>query len=248
VQKILSIAMALLTLVISTANPQPAAGDKGEPKRVIKVCLVSGSLEYESDKSLATLQTYLEKTGQVKCYRAFRKSDADVPGLEKLDECDVMVLFTRRLKLEGDQLERIKNYCLAGKPVVGIRTASHALQTWLDLDKEVLGGNYMGHFGAGTLTEIHTQAKDHPILKNVTLKQSKGSLYKNTGLARDVDVLLTGTLMGKTGISEPIAWARVYKGGRVFYTSLGHPADFADENFLRFLANAITWTAEKKKQ
>ena len=65
-----------------------------------------------------------------------------------------MLLFTRRLKLSGDDLERIKSYCQSGRPIVGVRTASHAIQTWLDLDKEVLGGNYHGHYGSDPETEI----------------------------------------------------------------------------------------------
>src|SRR5262245_64133020 len=79
----------------------------------LKVCLVSGSLEYDSDGSLASFQKYLEENYPAKCTRAFRKSDTDLPGLENLDNCDVMLLFTRRLKLEGQQLDRIKKYCLS---------------------------------------------------------------------------------------------------------------------------------------
>jgi len=222
------------------AGPASAGGKKD---KMLKVCLVSGSLEYESDKSLAVLQTYLEKNYPIQCSRAFRKTDSDIPGLDNLDTCDVMVLFTRRLKLEGADLDRFKKYCLAGKPIVGIRTASHAMQTWLDLDKEVLGGNYQGHFGEKITCDIKVDAKDHPILKGVKLTQSQGSLYKNTGLAKDVDILLTGSIPEH---AEPIAWTRLFKGGRVFYTSLGHQKDFEDENFLRLLANAIVWTKQGK--
>jgi type 1 glutamine amidotransferase len=212
----------------------------------IKVCLVSGAVEYDSDESLALLQTYLEKNYPVKCSRAFRKTDTDIGGLENLETCDVMVLFTRRLKLEGEQLERIKKYCRSGKPIVAIRTASHAFQTWLEIDKEVLGADYKGHFKAGPLSDIQVQAKDHPILKGVNLKTTKGSLYKYIDLAKDTEVLLKGSLADKPGTSEPIAWTRTRDGGRLFYTSLGHQADFEDENFQRFLANAILWTTQKK--
>src|SRR5262249_2144541 len=88
------------------AAPRPAGG-KAPPR----VCLVSGSLEYESDKSLAAFQKYLEEKYPVKCSRAFRKTDDDLPGLENLETCDVMLLFTRRLTVTGEQLERIKKYC-----------------------------------------------------------------------------------------------------------------------------------------
>ena len=220
-----------------------AAGAQ-EGKGPLKVCLVSGALEYESDASLIGLQQYLEKHYPIKCSRAFRKTDSDLPGLENLETCDVMVLFARRLTIDGKQLERVKKYCLSGRPLVGIRTASHAFQKWLDLDKEVLGGNYQNHYPAGpaTIVKITGKGKNHPILAGVKITQSAGSLYRNTGLAMDVDILLTGSSAGHT---EPIAWTRVYRGGRIFYTSLGERKDFADENFLRLLANAVAWTTDR---
>src|SRR5262249_40928741 len=121
---------------------QARKGDK-----LLKVCLVSGSVEYESDRSLATFQEFLEKNYPVQCSRAFRKSDDDLPGLENLGTCDVMLLFTRRLTIKGEQLERVKKYCTSGRPIVAVRTASHAFQNWLALDKEVLGGDYQNHYG-----------------------------------------------------------------------------------------------------
>jgi len=211
----------------------------------LKVCLVSGALEYESDASLTAFQEFLEKNYDVKCSRAFRKTDDDLPGLDNLDTCDVMLLFTRRLTISGEQLEKIKKYCQAGKPIVGVRTASHAFQNWLALDKEVLGGNYQGHYGSGPPVEVHieTQVKNHPSLTGVKPFQSAGSLYKNSGLAKDTEVLLTGAIPGH---SEPVAWTRLHRGGRVFYTSLGHQKDFIDDNFKQLLVNALFWTAKRE--
>lgn len=217
--------------------------------RPLKVCLVSGSLEYNSNESLAAFQKYLEDRYQAQCSRAFieGKDEEHLPGLENLADCDVMLLFTRRLKLSGEQLERIKAYCLAGKPIVGVRTASHAIQTWLDLDKEVLGGNYHGHYGAGPGTDVKIvdSAKDSPLLAGVRPFHTAGSLYKNEGLAADNLILLTGTNPEHT---EPIAWTRTYKGARIFYTSLGHPEDFSEASFQRLLVNALFWTAGRTPQ
>jgi type 1 glutamine amidotransferase len=220
------------------------AADDAKP---LKVCLISGSLEYKSDESLAALQKYLESKYNVKCSRAFRKSDDDLPGLDNLETCDVALFFTRRLTIQGEQLERVKKYCQAGKPVVGVRTASHGFQNWLAFDKEVLGGNYKNHYGAGPATDIAIpeKTKGHPILEGVGAFKGVGSLYRNTGIAADAEVLMTGTIPEHT---EPIAWARVHNGGRVFYTSLGHPKDFEDENFRRLLTNALFWTAKRKPE
>jgi type 1 glutamine amidotransferase len=217
----------------------------GEKQGVLRVCLISGAAEYKSDVSLAKLQEHLEKNYKLKCSRAFATSESDLPGLENLDTCDVAVLFTRRLKLEGEQLERIKKYCLSGKPLVGIRTASHGIQTWLDLDREVFGGDYKNHYPEGPLTEIKLleSTKETPILDGVKPYKSAGSLYKNPGIAKDVRVLLTGAIPDHT---EPIAWTRLYKGGRVFYTSLGHPKDFEEPSYLRLITNAVFWTAGRE--
>lgn len=215
------------------------------PKAPLKVCLVSGALEYESDASLMALQKHLEEHYNVRCSRAFRKADDDVPGLDNLETCDVMLLFARRLTIKGEQLDRVKKYCLAGKPIVGIRTASHAFQNWLVLDKEVLGGNYQGHYNEGPLCDVKAadKASTHAILKGFTPFKSAGSLYKNKGLADDAQVLLTGAIPEH---EEPLAWVRTYKGGRIFYTSLGHPKDFAEPSFQRLLVNALFWTCQRE--
>ncbi len=220
----------------------PFAVDADAGKKPLRVVFIAAEGEYEPDKTLPILQKYLESKLDVVSTRVFAKSKSDLPGLEALDNCDVAVLFTRRIELKGDQLDRLKKYCTAGKPLVGIRTASHAIQTWLDLDKEVLGGNYKNHYTDGPLTDIKFTAagKDHPILKGVAPYKSRGSLYRNTGLAKDVTILLEGSI---PEASEPIAWTRMYRGGRIFYTSLGHQKDFEEENFLKMMSNAIVWAA-----
>jgi type 1 glutamine amidotransferase len=125
---------------------------------------------------------------------------------------------------------------------VGVRTASHAFQNWLAFDKEVLGGNYQGHYGSGPVchVEIASGAEDHPILEGVSPFDSNGSLYRNTPIAGDASLLLNGRTEEHF---EPVAWTRLHKGGRVFYTSLGHQQDFRDDDFLRLLANAVFWVA-----
>jgi putative membrane-bound dehydrogenase-like protein len=223
---------------VPDAKPQAAPGK-------LKVLLISGSLEYQSDETLAEFQKHLEANYPVECLRAFRKTDEDLPGLEQLDKCDVAVFFTRRLKIDGEQLERIKKYAQSGKPIVAIRTASHGFQNWLAMDKEVLGGDYQNHYGAGPKCEVKI-AKDgekHPVLTGVKPWTSTSSLYKNPHPAKDVTVLMTGTIPDHT---EPVTWVRDYKGGRVFYTSLGHPDDFKDKNFVRMLTNAVFWTAKRE--
>ena len=204
-----------------------------------RVCLVSGSPLYNSHESLVTLEAYLSRNSHVQCTRVFAASEEELPGLENLDRCDCMVLLTRRMKIDGEPLDRIKRYCRRGGAIVGVRAASHGLQNWLAMDKEVLGGDYRGHYDnkiAGV--SVVEAAKHHPVLAGVRPFVSHGSLYKNRNVAKDAKILLTGSFPDH---SHPVAWARLHNGGRIFYTSLGHPADFREPDFLRLLANAIAW-------
>jgi putative heme-binding domain-containing protein len=224
---------------------QPAVPPTKDTTPKLKVLLISGSLEYKSDDSLAAFQKHLEANYAVECLRAFRKTDEDVPGLEQLDHCDVAVFFTRRLKIDGKQLEMVKKYATSGKPIVAIRTASHGFQNWLAMDKEVLGGDYQNHYGHDQKTSLKlTEAGEkHPVLSGVKPFPATGGLYKNPNVAKDVTVLMMGSIPDHT---EPVTWVREYKGGRVFYTSLGHPDDFKDPNFVRMLTNAVFWTAKRE--
>ncbi|MFO8013950.1 MAG: DUF6807 family protein [Phycisphaerae bacterium] len=233
---------------VTVAKPAGAAGESGDagPAKPLRICMIAGAREYKANESCAFYKDYLEKRYNVTCTHVQGKDGAkSLPGLEALDEADLLFVFCRRTRPKEDQLKRIQAWCRAGKPVVGVRTASHAFQEWLEFDKTVLGGNYKGHYGGGVAAEVHfaDKAKDHPVLEGVAPFASPYSLYKNTGLAGDVTLLASATAGDKT---EPVAWTRVHKGGRVFYTSLGGPKDFRDPNFRRMLTNAVFWAAGRE--
>ena len=210
------------------------------PDIKLNLCMISGSFEYESEESLTIFRDYLEKSRGIKPSMIIYKTEDDDISMEAMDDADVLLVFTRRLNTAGKELERLKAYCAQGRPIVGVRTASHAFQNWLSFDKEVLGGNYEGHYGGGPIchVEIAPGAEDHPILESVSTFDSHGSLYKNTPIAADTSLLLNGRTEEH---AEPVAWTRLHKGGRVFYTSLGHQQDFREDVFLRLLANAVFW-------
>jgi type 1 glutamine amidotransferase len=220
----------------------PPTANKDEAKK-LKLCLVSGSFEYKSDASLAAFQKYLEENFLVSCSQAFARSEKEISGLENLDRADVAIFFTRRLMIDGEMLEPVKRFAKSGKPIIGIRTASHGFQNWLAMDKEVFGGDYQNHYANKVACDVKIveKEKNHPVLKGCSGFQSNGSLYKNPDVAADVTVLLTGTIPGH---SEPVAWTREKDGRRVFYTSLGHPDDFKDVNFTRLLVNALAWVTK----
>src|SRR5207244_1817703 len=50
----------------------------------------------------------------------------NIPGLEALKSADLMILFTRFRNLPDEQMKFIADYVESGKPVLGLRTATHA--------------------------------------------------------------------------------------------------------------------------
>jgi type 1 glutamine amidotransferase/nicotinamidase-related amidase len=179
-------------------------------------------------------------------------SKTEIPGLHAIDNADLLVLYMRRRELPDEQLNHFKKYFQAGKPVVGVRTASHSFQNWLEFDKLVLGCNYGRHYGSGkdgvktTITAASKDAASHPILRGIPLNetwQSTASLYRVTPLLQGTTPLLQGKWQDQP--PEPVAWTNTHNGGRVFYTSLGHSDDFKDPRFRKLLTNGILWALDK---
>ncbi|MCP4642724.1 MAG: ThuA domain-containing protein, partial [bacterium] len=236
--------MAAIGLVVGVCMSAQA-----EP---LKVVFVSGSFEYNSDANLSVFKTYLEANYDAKVtFVSANGSWTDLPGLDALEDCDTALFFTRRLKIEGEQLQRVKDYCLAGNPVVGVRTASHGFQNWLEMDKEILGGNYHNHYGNGPTTKctVPNSVKNHPVLEGVGPIATRNSLYKNKPITDDTTILMNGHTPDAV---EPVTWVREHKGARIFYTSLGGRGDYENDSIKRLLANALFWsagrTAEPKPQ
>ncbi len=212
----------------------------------LRVCLLSGSEEYKSDVSLAAFKEYLEKHFDMECTLLKAVGFEELPGLEALEKCDVSLFFTRRLRTDGEDLERVKKYGQSGKPIVAVRTASHGFQNWLEFDKEILGGNYHNHFPEGPVqTAVPTaEAEKHPVMKGVRTIESEYSLYKTAPVASDVTVLMNASIPNE--VPQPAVWVREYRGARVFYTSLGGPKDFENAQFRKLLANALCWAARQE--
>ncbi len=196
---------------------------------------------------------------KISCVYANTEDRNDIPGIEKLNEADVAIWSIRRRTLPQDQLDVLRKYLADGKPLVALRTTSHAfclsqgepepgLCEWPEFDREVLGGNYHGHYSDENATWVHAieSVADHPLLRGVPTSdfQVFGHLYKNAPLATTAAPLMLGRVSGNDSL-EPVAWTHQRPGGgRLFYTSLGHPKTFTVPGFQRLLHNAVYWVAQ----
>lgn len=177
-------------------------------------------------------------------------------GTEALARANLAVVFARREAIHEKQKADLEAYLAAGKPLIGLRTASHAFGArgklpegfvaWEDFDPKVFGGSYKGHGPEGSEIRVVPTAADHPILAGIgeTKWSSSGSLYNVLPIDEKATVLLEGTNRGG-GKTEPVAWVRPYGKSMIFYTSLGHPDDLKSGPFKQLLINAVQWQLKK---
>jgi type 1 glutamine amidotransferase len=238
-----------------------AAGTASAADGRKKLVMLIAEHEYETATSLPAFATrHLAKDFRVVTVTgSLAPGENSFDGVKEIADADVLLVSVRRRTPPTAQLEVIRRHIAAGKPVVGIRTASHAFSLvrgqklaaenaeWTQFDAEVIGGNYTGHHGKGASIRVTPSGgvtEKHPILKGVTLPfESEYSLYKNTPLRPGAQALLTGAIPDKD--PEPVAWVFTRAdGGRTFYTSLGGPSDFKNPSFVTLLRNGLLWVSK----
>jgi type 1 glutamine amidotransferase len=201
--------IACLALVpFPVALTFPAARDFGDQPWVVyegtdgpgkgkHVVLISGDEEYRSEETLPQLGKILAKHHGFKCTVLFAVDPKtgeinpnvrnNIPGLEALRTADLMVIFTRFRDLPDEQMKHVAGYVEAGKPVVGMRTSTHAFNipagrkyskyTWRNSEwkdgfgKQILGETWVSHHGdhgrQSTRGVIAPGMKDHPIVRGI---------------------------------------------------------------------------------
>jgi putative membrane-bound dehydrogenase-like protein len=229
-----------------------------QPETRPRVVFMIGEDEYKTEQTLpAFAAKELEPLG-IRCTFAIAdpKTPNDFPGIEALKDANLLFVSVRRRAPAAEQMAIIRQYIEAGKPFVGIRTACHAFDMrgrapaghteWRTFDPDVLGGHYTTHYPATikSLIDQPPEHKEHPILQGVkTPFTSQSSLYKVRPLAASTETLLLGTVPDNP--SEPVAWVNHKGTARIFFTSLGGPADFELPEFRRLLRNAVFWALDR---
>ncbi len=205
---LLSIAtVALFTLPTQAADPwltYPGGDGPGKSKHVV---LISGDEEYRSEEALPMLARILSERYGFACTVLFAidpktgnvspNVNTNIPGLEALKTADLMVIFTRWRNLPPEQMTFVVDYLDAGKPVVGLRTATHAFKPGTKepyakygsngtkdypggFGRQVLGETWVNHHGQhgkqGTRGILTAAGKASPIFRGV----EPGSIFGTT--------------------------------------------------------------------
>lgn len=221
-----------------------------------RLMMIIAEDEYETEETLpAFAAKHLSQQFSVTTVFGNEDERHEIVGLDQIDQMDAVLVSVRRRAISEANMKLLQQFVAQGKPVIGIRTASHAFSlrdkptpdgkaVWKEFDAEVFGGSYSGHHKNDLNTTIQNpaQSKPHSITDatDVQLIKPGGSLYKTAPLAEGTRGLLWGTVEEED--PQPLAWTYIRAdGGRSFYTSLGHRADFEQPEFEAFLAGGICW-------
>lgn len=256
------IATALVCVVLAAgAAGQPSSS---QPDRRPHVVFVTGDDEYRSEITMPMIAAILDKAHGFRTSVAYARprpqTKDNIEGLDALATADLMVMFTRFRQLPDEQLQRILKFTESGKPMIGLRTTTHAFQypkgsphAHLNdgFGADVFGQKWIVHHGHRSSTDVasHAENASHPILRGVSPFRARSWLYHVAPLNGENTVLLDGTSVdseraGRAAefpLTQPVAWTRQFKGARVFFTTLGHPKDFEHESMRRLLINAVYW-------
>src|SRR5680860_92896 len=211
-------------------------GDGADAKHIV---LISGDEEYRSEEALPQLAKILSEHHGFNCTVLFAQNpenpgivDANyvnnIPGLEALYTADMMVIFTRFRALPDEQMKHIDDYLMSGKPVMGIRTATHAFMfpedsdsnykhygngyagdktEWTDgFGRLVLGEKWVAHYGhhkhQSQRGMIFEDAKDDPITNGIEDGDVWGAsdVYEiRLPLSGDAKPIVYGQVMNRKG-------------------------------------------------
>ena len=230
--------LALIVIVASTfTSPAQAQASRAQALRWLAlepaegpgdgrhVVLVAGDEEYRSEEALPMLARILAVRHGFRCTVLFSQNEAGeidpeardrIPGLEHLADADLCVLFTRFRALPDDDMRWIVDYVKSGRPLIGIRTATHAFAydgestsryarwRWNAPDwrggfgRQVLGETWVAHHGhhgsESTRGVIPDTAREHPILRGVSDVWGPTDVYAIRDLPEDALVLLEGSV------------------------------------------------------
>ncbi len=191
------------------------------------IVFVTGDEEYRSEESMPMLAKILAVHHGFRCTVLFAVDEQtgeinpqmvdNIPGLEALDDADLMVLFLRFRELPDEQMKHIIDYTNSGRPIMGFRTSTHAFAYRKRTDspyakysfqdesfpggygRQVLGETWINHYGQhqreSTRGLVAKGMGNHPIVRGIGEIWGPSDVYGITTLAGDCTPIIMGNVL-----------------------------------------------------
>ena len=214
---------------------------KDGPGKGKNVVLISGDDEYRSEESMPMMAKILStqygfnttvlfpiepETGNV-----VPSYQNNIPGLEYLEQADLVIMLIRFRDLPLDQMKHLEDYFKSGQPFIALRTSTHPFAikdenspyfkwNWNSkvsgweggFGQQIIGETWINHHGIhkseGTRVLIDgiDRDADHPILRGVDDIWVPTDVYSIKNLSSDANVLLYGQSTAGMTPESPLMW------------------------------------------
>ena len=207
-------------------------------------------LGYES----GAYRSFIRTDSEIISYAPQRTTGGNASGGPSLGSVDGIFSLTHREAPLSDtqKAELLKFIKEDGKGFVSAHTGLTAFQTWPEF-AEVIGGKYSPHLPISPGTVIN-EDPNFPATKHWPAKlELIEEWYQLVNYSRDnIHVVLRLDLSDQPpGIARlaplagdwPLAWAKMYGNGRIFYSAFGHHPETWDNPMIqKMLFEAINWS------
>ncbi|MDR1964092.1 MAG: ThuA domain-containing protein [Planctomycetaceae bacterium] len=208
------------------------------------VVLISGDEEYRSEEALVQLGRILANRHGFNCTVLFAVNPAtgeidpvcttNIPDLHVLQTADVMIVNLRFRNLPDEQMRYFDDYLRSGKPVLGMRTSTHAFRIPKDrkfarysfdyhdntglweqgFGRKILGETWIDHHGhhghEATRGILVLEKRSHPIVRGCEDIFGLTDVYRvRLPLPEDSEPLVLGqVLAGMKPTDPPVAGSK----------------------------------------
>lgn len=236
------ISLALVALSMLPKDFVVYEGERG-PGKGKHIVFLAGDEEYRSEEMLPQLAKILAYRHGFKCTVLFsinEKGEIDPnmrtnqPGIEALDRANLCVMLLRFRAWPDSQMSHFVSFFLAGKPIIGLRTSTHAFEYpetsdsaykkfgWRSKEwaggfgKQILGESWVSHWGnhgsQSTRGIIAAEGAKHPVLRSVSGLFGTTDVYEASPPA-DSTILVRGEVVEGMNASDPPASGRKKTAG-----------------------------------
>jgi type 1 glutamine amidotransferase len=152
-------------------------------------------------------------------------NQTNIPGFEKVADADLVVILLRFRELPDEQMKHFVDYINSGRPLVALRTSTHAFQYERNPDspfakygwrsrqwqggfgQQVLGETWVNHHGEHGKESarglVNGLFADHPLLRGVADIWGPTDVYGVAHLPADAKVLVFGQVLTGMNPTDP---------------------------------------------
>ncbi|BDZ47981.1 hypothetical protein GCM10025867_02220 [Frondihabitans sucicola] len=227
----------------------------------LRIVILAGEPEYDSHQTLAPIATLLSEKLDAHVDLLIPDIIDDEPdfpessfdNIDAIDNADLLIVYTRFRVLPDDQMRSIQKYLDSKRPVIGLRTSTHAFHfpdssAWASWNagfgRDILGSPWISHHGHSSRTRVTVDdSAPSELIHGLPDAFTVRSWLYVTDPQPWCRPILEGSPINPETDSHPglVAWYGKPDNRKTFYTSLGHPDDLLETPVQTLLLNAASW-------